>query len=48
MAFSPLVHGLTIPPFYPCENHVLFIMVAVSIAGWVYLIKDVYLHDYET
>ena len=49
MDFSPLVHGLTIlPPPYPWENHALFIMVAVSIVGWVHLIKDVYLHDDKT
>ena len=48
MDFSPLVRGLTIPLPYPWENHFLFIMVAVSIAGWVHLIKDAYLHDAET
>ena len=48
MAFSPLVRGLTIPPPYPWENHALFIMVALSIDGWVHLIKDVYLHDEKT
>ena len=48
MDFSPLFRGLTIPLPYPWENHALFIMVAVSIAGWVHLIKDVYLHNYKT
>ena len=43
-------HGsmFDIPPPYPWENHALFIMVVVSIAGWVHLIKDVYLHDDKT
>ena len=48
MDFSPIAQGLTIPPPYPCENHALFIMVAVSIAGWVHLIKYAYIHDDKT
>ena len=35
-------------PPYPWDNHALFNMVAVSIAGWVHLIKDAYLHDDKT
>ena len=46
--FSLMAQGLTSPPPYPYENHALFIMVAVIIAGWVHLIKDVYLHDDKT
>ena len=48
MDFPPHSPKFDIPHPYPYENHALFIMVAVSIAGWDYLIKDVYLHDYET
>ena len=44
MDFSLMAQGLT-SSTYPCENHALFIMVAVSIAGWVHLIRVVYLHD---
>ena len=38
MAFPPWVQGLTSPPS-TLGNHALFNMVAVNIAGWVYLIK---------
>ena len=48
MDFSPLVQVLTISLPYPWDNHALFNMVAVSIAGWVHLIKDAYLHDNKT
>ena len=48
MDFSPHWPRFDIPHPYPCENHALFIIVAVSVAGWVHLIKDAHLHDDKT
>ena len=39
MDFPPMGSRFNIPPPYPYENHAIFNMVAVNIAGWVYLIK---------
>ena len=46
--FFPIGSWFNNSPPYPWDNHALFIMVAMSIAGWVHLIKDVYLHDDKT
>ena len=45
MDFSPLVHGLTIPPLILGKIMPLLNLVSANIAGWVHLIKDSYLHD---
>ena len=45
MAFSPLVHGLTIPLPYPCENHAPSQFSCYECSWSGYLIKDAYLHD---
>ena len=43
--FFPIGSKFNNSPPLSLENHALFIMVVVSIAGWVHLIKDAYLHD---
>ena len=47
MDFSPLVQGLTSPP-YPCENHAPSQFSCREHSWLGYLIKDAYLHDDET
>ena len=46
--FPQWAQGLTFPLLILRKIMPLFIMVVVSIAGWVHLIKDAYLHDEKT
>ena len=50
MGFSPISQSWTIPlpPLILVKIMPLLNLVAVNVADWVHLIKDVYLHDEKT